>query len=182
MNVMDNIGAQPDRHSLEALVQGRMNNPFAILGPHQTAHGRAVRAFYPGALSLEIRSAKDGRLLAQWAPHSEFEGFFCGLVPGNAAYLFRIHWPHAIQEIEDVYSFGELLSDLDLHLFSEGTHWDLASRFGANLTQSSGVAGVRFAVWAPNARRVAVVGDFNASRFGNDRFTKGVRPAQLSVK
>src|SRR5438105_10055858 len=158
---MDNIGAQPDRHSLEALLQGRMNNPFAILGPHQTAHGRAVRAFYPGALSLEVRSAKDGRLLAQWAPHSEFEGFFCGLVPGNAAYFFRIHWPHAIQEIEDVYSFGELLSDLDLHLFSEGTHWDLASRFGANLTEISGVAGVRFAVWAPNAQRVSVVGDFN---------------------
>ena len=53
------------------------------------------------------------------------------------------------------------LSDLDLHLFSEGTHWDLASRFGANITEISGVHGVRFAVWAPNAQRVSVVGGFN---------------------
>jgi 1,4-alpha-glucan branching enzyme len=118
VNVMDHIGAEPNRHMLEALVHGRLNNPFAILGPHQVAHGRAVRAYYPGARSLEVRSAKDGRLLAQWAPHSEYDGFFCGLVPGNAPYVFRIHWPGTVQEAEDVYSFGELLSDLDLHLFS----------------------------------------------------------------
>ena len=161
MNRMDNSGAEPDRHSLDALVHGRLNNPFAILGPHQTAHGRAVRAYFPGALAIEMRGAKDGRFFAQLAPHPEYEGFFCGLAPGNAAYIFRIHWPGNVQETEDVYSFGELLSDVDLYLFSEGSHWDLAFRFGANLAEISGVCGVRFAVWAPNAQRVSVVGGFN---------------------
>ncbi len=161
MNRMENAGAEPDRHTLDAIVRGRLSNPFAVLGPHQTAHGRAVRAYFPGAHVLEVRTARDGRQLTQLAPHREYEGFFCGLVPGNAAYMFRVHWPGGVQETEDVYSFGELLSDVDLYLFSEGTHWDLANRFGANLAETSGVQGVRFAVWAPNAQRVSVIGDFN---------------------
>ncbi len=161
MNRMDNAGAEPERHTLEALVHGRLSNPFAVLGPHETARGRAVRGYFPGAHALEVRGAKDGRLLAQLAPHPEYEGFFCGLVPGHSAYVFLIQWPGGVQETEDVYSFGELLSEVDLYLFSEGTHWDLATRFGANLTDISGVHGVRFAVWAPNAHRVSVVGGFN---------------------
>jgi 1,4-alpha-glucan branching enzyme len=159
---MESVGAEPERHVLDALVRGRLNDPFAVLGPHQTAQGRAVRAFFPGALALEVRGARDGRLLGQLAPHPEYEGFFCGIVAGNSSYIFRIQWPGTVQETEDAYSFGALLSDLDLHLFSEGTHWDLASRFGANITEVSGVHGVRFAVWAPNAQRVSVVGQFNS--------------------
>src|SRR5689334_16135967 len=159
---MESVGAEPERHVLDALVRGRLNDPFAVLGPHQTAQGRAVRAFFPGALALEVRGARDGRLLGQLAPHPEYEGFFCGIVAGNSPYIFRIQWPGTVQETEDAYSFGALLSDLDLHLFSEGTHWDLASRFGANITEVSGVHGVRFAVWAPNAQRVSVVGEFNS--------------------
>jgi 1,4-alpha-glucan branching enzyme len=161
MNRMDQPGAEPDRQTLEALVLGRLNDPFGVLGPHQTAQGRAVRAFLPGALAVEARSPRDGRLLGQLSPHSEFEGFFCGFVAGNSPYVFRIHWPAGIQEAEDAYSFGAMLTDLDLHLFSEGTHWDLAHRFGANLVEISGVHGVQFAVWAPNAQRVSVVGAFN---------------------
>ncbi len=158
---MDQLGAEPDRQTLEALVCGRLSDPFGVLGPHQTAQGRAVRSFLPGALAVEARSARDGRLLGQLAPHPEFDGFFSGFVPGNSPYVFRIHWPGSLQETEDVYSFGPLLSDLDLHLFSEGTHWDLASRLGANLAEMSGVHGVGFAVWAPNAQRVSVAGSFN---------------------
>ena len=161
MNRMDDTGAEPDRHTLDALIHGRLSNPFAVLGPHEPACGRAVRGYCPGSHGLEVRGAKDGRLLAQLAPQPEYDGFFCSLVPGNSAYVFRIHWPGGVQEIEDVYSFGELLSEVDLYLFSEGTHWDLATRFGANLTDIYGVQGVRFAVWAPNAQRVSVVGGFN---------------------
>jgi 1,4-alpha-glucan branching enzyme len=67
-----------------------------------------------------------------------------------------------VQSTEDPYGFGLLLGDLDLHLFSQGTHYNLAQSFGAVAMTVEGVAGVRFAVWAPNARRVSVVGDFNA--------------------
>ncbi len=192
MNRMDNAGAEPERHTLDALVHGRLSNPFAVLGPHETARGRAVRGYFPGAHALEVRGAKDGRLLAQLAPHPEYEGFFCGLVPGHSAYVFLIQWPGGVQETEDVYSFGELLSEVDLYLFSEGTHWDLATRFGANLTDISGVHGVRFAVWAPNAHRVSLLAgsitgmgaaipcDFGTRRaFGNCSF-RALAPASAT--
>lgn len=161
MNRMEIFGAEPDRVALDLLVHGRLNDPFSVLGPHQTAQGRAIRAYFPGAQGVEIRSAKDGGLLGQLTPHSEYDGFFSALIPGDESYVFRIHWPGSVQETEDVYGFGNLLSDLDLHLFSEGTHWDLATRLGANPGEMDGVHGVRFAVWAPNAQRVSVVGAFN---------------------
>ena len=82
-------------------------------------------------------------------------------LPPPADYVLRIDWDGTIQETEDPYAFGPILGDVDLHLFSEGTHWQLAERLGASEAELQGVKGVRFAVWAPNARRVSVVGDFN---------------------
>jgi len=72
-----------------------------------------------------------------------------------------VEWPDNIEETEDPYSFGTLLGDVDLHLISEGTHRRLGECLGAQLMTLGGVSGVRFAVWAPNAQRVSVVGDFN---------------------
>ncbi len=89
------------------------------------------------------------------------QGLFAGRVSSEDPYLLRITWPGAVQEIEDPYSFGPLLGELDLHLFNEGRHFELAEHLGANVTTIDGVAGVRFAVWAPNAQAVSVVGDFN---------------------
>jgi 1,4-alpha-glucan branching enzyme len=77
-------------------------------------------------------------------------------------YLLRISRPGGVQDTEDPYAFGALLGELDLHLFNEGRHFELAGAFGAQTMAIDGVPGVRFAVWAPNARRVAVVGDFNS--------------------
>ena len=148
--------------ALDALLAGRLADPFGVLGPHRTAKGRVVRAFLPGALAVEARSPKDGTLLAHLAPSAAHAGVFAGPMPDDGPYVLRIHWPGGVQETEDPYAFGLALSDLDLHLFSEGSHWDLAHRFGSNVTTMDGVEGVRFAVWAPNARRVSVVGDFNA--------------------
>src|SRR5947208_2611675 len=74
----------------------------------------------------------------------------------------RTAWPNAVQETEDPYSFGPLLGELDLHLFNEGRHFELAGAMGANAMTFEGVEGVCFSVWAPNASRVAVVGDFNS--------------------
>ena len=84
-----------------------------------------------------------------------------GALDSAEPYLLRISWPGAVQETEDPYSFGSLLGELDLHLFNEGRHFELASHLGANVVTIDGVTGVRFAVWAPNARAVSVVGDFN---------------------
>ncbi len=89
-------------------------------------------------------------------------GLFAGTIEGDEPYRLRIHWPGGVQETEDPYSFGLLLGDLDLHLFNEGRHFELAFCLGAQPMVVDGVRGVRFAVWAPNARAVAVVGDFNS--------------------
>src|SRR5207248_5879044 len=88
-------------------------------------------------------------------------GLFVGPAAGPGPYVLRIDWGGPIQETEDPYSFGPLLGELDVYLLAEGKHHDLAACLGAHAMVVDGVPGVRFAVWAPNARRVSVVGDFN---------------------
>jgi 1,4-alpha-glucan branching enzyme len=151
---------QADPIAVEALSGGGLSDPFAILGPHRVGERLVVRAFLPGAEGVELVARDGGARLG----HLEREGgsdLWSGALANVAPYLLRIRWPEAVQETEDPYSFGPILGDLDLHLFSEGSHWDLARRLGSAETVVEGVPGVRFAVWAPNARRVSVVGDFN---------------------
>ncbi len=91
-------------------------------------------------------------------------GLFSLIVAGEApsGYLLDVHWLSGVLErISDPYSFGPLLTDYDLYLIGEGTHLELYKKLGAQPTQIGDVRGVAFAVWAPNARRVSVVGDFN---------------------
>jgi 1,4-alpha-glucan branching enzyme len=155
------VGGNSDAAAAEAIARGECSDPFSWLGPHKSAHGTVVRAFLPGALGVDVFAREGGEWLGRLAG-IELDGLFTGLLSSDRPYLFRIQWPHAVTETEDPYSFGPLLGDVDLHLFSEGTHWQLAERLGANVVTIDGVSGVGFAVWAPNARRVSVVGDFNA--------------------
>lgn len=149
------------REGLQALADGRHGDPFAILGRHQHGDITIVRGLFPGALSVSAIEAESGKVLARLEPIHE-AGIFAGAVTGTAAYIFRVKWPDMVQETEDPYSFGPLLGELDLHLIGQGTHYDLGRTLGAVPMEIDGVDGVRFAVWAPNARRVSVVGDFNA--------------------
>jgi 1,4-alpha-glucan branching enzyme len=142
------------------LIEGRLTDPFRLLGPHRTAEGIVVRTFQPGARGVEIVARDDGRPLGSLSEASG--GLFAGTISEDVPYLFRIDWPAGTQETEDPYSFGLVLGDLDLHLFSEGAHWHLAQNLGAQLREIDGVPGVAFSVWAPNARRVSAVGDFNS--------------------
>jgi 1,4-alpha-glucan branching enzyme len=143
-----------------ALLDGRLTDPFAFLGAHRGEGGVIVRTFQPGAQSVEAVARQDGRGLG-WLLDSG-GGLFCGGLAEDVPYRLRIAWPGgSVQETEDPYSFGLVLGELDLHLFSEGAHWELARRMGAHVAELDGVAGVAFSVWAPNARRVSVVGDFN---------------------
>jgi 1,4-alpha-glucan branching enzyme len=150
-----------DRHAAEALATARHRDPFKVLGPHDGPAGRTIRAFLPGARSVEVLRRADRAKLGQLI-EGEMPGVFEGPVSDASPYLLRIEWPEAVQETEDPYSFGPLLGELDLHLFNEGRHFRLADALGANVVSVDGVPGVRFAVWAPNAERVAVIGDFNA--------------------
>jgi len=149
-----------DPLALNALAHGIVGDPFSILGPHQTEAGIIVRAFLPGADGVWLVARENAAVLAELHPEGD-AGLFSGLTRALRPYILRIKWPGGIQETEDPYSFGLLLGAADLYLFSEGTHWQLAEQFGAAATIHEGVQGVRFAVWAPNARRVSVVGNFN---------------------
>lgn len=150
-----------DRDALNALVDGRHGDPFSILGPHPVQGATIIRTFLPGAEGVEILDRDTGRVDTKMhAIHPS--GVFAAAVESGRTYRLRIHWPDAVQETEDPYSFGLLLGDLDLHLIGQGTHYDLGRTLGARAMDIDGIAGVRFSVWAPNARRVSVVGDFNA--------------------
>jgi 1,4-alpha-glucan branching enzyme len=149
-----------DRNEAEALAAARHREPFAVLGPHDGAEGRVVRAILPGARAVEVLRRADRQVLGRLG-EGQAAGVFEGRVSDASPYLLRIEWPQAVQETEDPYSFGPLLGELDLHLFNEGRHFKLAESLGANVVTIDGVRGVRFAVWAPNAERVAVIGDFN---------------------
>ncbi|HSU04231.1 MAG TPA: 1,4-alpha-glucan branching enzyme, partial [Acetobacteraceae bacterium] len=150
-----------DAGTADALANGRLSDPFAVLGPCDTPQGRVIRVFVPGAQHVEVVSRDGGRLIATLLP-AEPHGLFAGRVSGAEPYLLHIGWPGGVQETEDPYSFGLLLGELDLYLFSEGRHFELAFALGSRPMAIDGVSGVRFAVWAPNARAVSVVGNFNS--------------------
>jgi 1,4-alpha-glucan branching enzyme len=140
--------------ALDAIAEGRHGDPFAVLGRHEGI----LRTFQPGALAVEA-VPRGGTPVPLKQVHQN--GLFEGELPPGP-YTLRITWLGGVQETEDPYSFGPLLGELDLYLFGEGRHREMGRVFGAHAMVVDGVAGVRFAVWAPNARRVSVVGEFNS--------------------
>ncbi len=129
-----------------------------MLGPHGATR---VRVLLPGAQGVEVIQTKTATAaINQLQPLQG--GLFEGRIDPAQPYLLTIDWGGGTQTTEDPYSFGPLLSDFDLYLLGEGRHLDMASCLGAQVMTVDGVPGVRFAVWAPNARRVSVVGNFNS--------------------
>jgi 1,4-alpha-glucan branching enzyme len=160
--------APPESAPLNAWLSATRSDPFAWLGPHQEGNALIVRSFQPGARKVEILNSRHEYLASLPSSH-DCSGLFAGKVSGlgtDQSYLLRIFWSDAeagdsVQITEDPYAFGLLLSDDDLHLLSQGLHLELARCLGAQLMSVAGIAGTRFAVWAPNANSVSVVGDFN---------------------
>jgi 1,4-alpha-glucan branching enzyme len=150
-----------DARRAQALAHATDGDPFSALGPHTVPEGRIIRVYVPGAHGVDIIRRTDNAHVAELEA-SEHDGLFESLVQEQAPYLLRIRWPQNVQETEDPYSFGLLLGEMDLYLVNEGRHFKLAEALGAQFVTIDDVRGVRFAVWAPNARRVAVVGDFNS--------------------
>jgi len=151
----------PTAQDIDALVRAEHRDPFSILGPHgDGAGGQFIRAYLPGALKVEVLDKDSGEERGELTA-TETPGLFVGHFAQARPYLLRTRWAGGEQVAEDPYSFGQLLGEMDLYLFAEGNHRDLSSCLGAQLQTVDGVDGVRFAVWAPNARRVSVVGDFN---------------------
>jgi 1,4-alpha-glucan branching enzyme len=144
----------------EAIVAGTHGDPFAFLGPHPVKGGMVVRSFQPQATRLWVV----GPAGEAEAERVHAEGLFAVRVgPATAgAYRLKLEYPDGrIETVEDPYRFPPVLGELDVHLLSEGSHRRTFEKMGAHVVTVDGVEGVNFAVWAPNARRVSVVGDFN---------------------
>ncbi len=147
---------------IAAIVEARHGNPFGFLGPHEAPGGLIIRAFVPHAENLEVLDAAGGHVAA--LTRRDEAGFFEGQIKGKKKrfdYRLKASNSGGAWELHDPYSFPSFLGALDDYLLREGTHKKLYERLGAHAVHHCGVDGVNFAVWAPNARRVSVVGDFN---------------------
>ncbi len=149
--------------AIDAILGSYHGAPFDVLGPHATDDGVAIRAFLPNAKTVTV-VPQDGRervKMTQLRP----EGFFEAVVPGAqlpfAYQLEKQTYAGNVVLHEDPYAYPPALTSFDTHLLAEGTHLQMYERLGAHITAVDGVSGVRFAVWAPNAQRVSLVGNFN---------------------
>ena len=143
-----------------AVIEGRHADPFCYLGPHFENGAPIVRAFLPDALSVSVIGSRAGNahLIA-----SIVQACLSGRGQiSRRSYQLRVRYAETVVELQDPYRFPPVLSDLDLHLLGEGRHLQLYDKLGAQPIVHDGVSGVSFAVFAPNAQRVSVVGDFNS--------------------
>ena len=154
---------------VDALVSGHHADPFSVLGMHTDPSGALwLRAMLPGAVEVAVHEvapdSAEGKLVAALKLRHD-----SGLWEGKLArrknrfdYRLQIKWADgSAGRYADAYAFGTLIPDDDLHFFGEGSHLRPFTMLGAHPMRANEVDGVRFSVWAPNARRVSVVGDFN---------------------
>jgi 1,4-alpha-glucan branching enzyme len=149
--------------ALVAVANGQHRDPFSVLGPHVTANGSVViRAVRPDASRIDVRLVASGSV--EPMRRSSVDGLFEAILPGPAIPDYRLAitgWNGHTAEIDDPYRYGRVLTEFDVHLLGEGTHYRAYEKLGAHRITVGSTTGVHFAVWAPNAQRVSVVGDFN---------------------
>ncbi|MEI7783114.1 MAG: 1,4-alpha-glucan branching protein GlgB [Betaproteobacteria bacterium] len=159
---------QPD--DIDALMGARHPDPFAVLGMQQREGALWVHALLPGAVRVDVLDRASGRCVAGLQRLAGSEVFGARLARRRQPFdhQLRVQWPAAPgqllpppQLVDDPYRFGLVLGELDAWLLAEGTHRRPHQCLGAHPRELQGVAGVSFAVWAPNAQRVSVVGPFN---------------------
>jgi 1,4-alpha-glucan branching enzyme len=152
-----------DRGEAEALAAGRHPDPFAVLGPHGAGAGARLTAIDPGAERLEVRGASGAVFALERIAGPVFSGpVSAAIAERSEGYVLHgtgadgATWDH-----DDAYRFGPVLTDFDEYLLGEGAHHRLWEALGAHRMRHEGSDGAHFAVWAPNAQRVSVVGDMN---------------------
>jgi 1,4-alpha-glucan branching enzyme len=155
----------PNALEIEAVIRGQHGSPFAVLGMHaEGKNAPVINVFAPEAAEVTVLDAKSGKDVAVLEKVHP-EGFFSGRMKGKRGrfgYRLRLRAGDHQWERQDPYAFSPVLGEMDEYLIAEGRHEELYKRMGAHPMTHEGVAGTFFAVWAPNARRVSVVGNFNA--------------------
>ena len=152
----------PDHATIDAILRGDHHDPHALLGPHPVPGGVAVRTLRPLATAVTVVTDTDRYPLAH-----VHQGVFSAILPLDGVTDYRLEVDHGLGAVreDDPYRFLPTLGEIDLHLLSEGRHEQLWEVLGAHVRRYDGplgsVTGTSFAVWAPNARGVRVVGDFN---------------------
>jgi len=148
------------KQSFDSIAQGVYPDPFKVLGPHCARKNWVVRCWQPQASSVELVTVNDEPLANMKRIH--VDGLFEARLPLPIVdYRLRLFENDHSRLIDDPFRFPSPLGELDRHLMREGSHLELAGKLGANIIEINQVRGVHFAVWAPNAARVSVVGPFN---------------------
>ena len=140
---------------IEALFNGTLDDPYAFLGPHHEAGGYVIRIFQPRASEVRL----EGEVLQRVHAFGLYE--WRGLTAPPHPYRLHVIEEGNERVLHDCYAYTRQTSSFDLHLFNEGKLHQGYQVLGSHAAQQDGIAGIRFAVWAPNARRVSVVGNFN---------------------
>jgi 1,4-alpha-glucan branching enzyme len=162
MKAFEIAGLPPDE--VNRFVGGEHSDPFRVLGPHRVGDDLEIRVFRPDARKIEIvlDQHPEEPIAAQ---KIQQDGFFCATVRNatrDLPYHLRVtDWEGSHYLMRDPYQYGPIMGEVDLHLFAEGQHWKIYDKFGAHVRTIGDASGVYFAVWAPNAQRLSVVGDFN---------------------
>ncbi|HEY5895407.1 MAG TPA: 1,4-alpha-glucan branching protein GlgB [Chthoniobacterales bacterium] len=151
-------------NDLHLLASALHPDPFSVLGRHRVADGETIRVLRPEAKEILVVSDEDS---SQVFPAERIgdPGVFEAFIDEDAqlgAYKLRITtWDGVSFDVVDPYSFGRVLGEVDTHLFAEGNHYEIYKKLGAHIQEIGGYSGVTFSVWAPNASRISVVGEFN---------------------
>jgi len=161
-----------DQAVILAISQGDHNDPFAVLGPHVQKNHQVVRTFQPQAQAVDIVDQDDALLVSMTSVHA---GLFEATMPVQANYRLRLFKGESAHTIDDPYRFSSPLGEIDRYLMGEGTHLRIYDKLGARCIECEDICGVHFAVWAPNAQRVSVVGPFN--EWDGRRHVMRVHPA-----
>ena len=158
---MSDADWRADDGDVKAIIGGQHANPFGVLGLHEVGGRWIARTFIPHAEHVEALD-RDGKPVGELNLRHK-EGFFEGPVSisERQPIRYRARNEGGEWEVQDPYSFGPVLGPMDDFYFGEGSHLRLFDKLGAHAMEFEGVHGTHFAVWAPNARRVSVVGPFN---------------------
>ncbi|MBF0134913.1 MAG: 1,4-alpha-glucan branching protein GlgB [Magnetococcales bacterium] len=152
-------------HLIDQVVFGDCRDPFAFLGMHSAGEGTlTVRSFLPGAHHVFLVNQETNAVVGEMKRIHDW-GFFALEIKNQKKrfpYILRAEFGHGPVDLHDPYRLWPVLGDMDNYLFGEGNHWRIYDRLGAHPQIIDGVEGVLFAVWAPNALRVSVVGPFNS--------------------
>ncbi|MCT4596264.1 MAG: 1,4-alpha-glucan branching protein GlgB [Vallitalea sp.] len=149
-----------NEEELNILINSDHRDPHHILGLHKYNNKYYINAYWPYAKQVNIIDLTNSKMIKMEKIHDS--GFFTKVINEEIRYKFHMKDYEGNEwELEDSYRFEGSITDVDLYLYGQGTHYEIYKKLGAHITEKEGVKGVNFAVWAPNATRVSVIGDFN---------------------